>query len=186
MARFEEMQMTIAESVKNYLDIYNMQVFIEQFTLDRESKFQVTLPNMQPPYPVSATISFVYDAFQTGITLYDESIEDNSPEVDTSIDLEFSLKLPIMRDFEDIDVLIDEIAEEFPDTEPILIIREIIGREEEIIKEYEVHYSYIIDMSDALNNELFDETFEELRDIMELIYRKTKDYIDYSWYGGDE
>ncbi len=35
MARFEEVQMAIAESAKNYLDIYNMQVLIEQFTLDR-------------------------------------------------------------------------------------------------------------------------------------------------------
>jgi hypothetical protein len=186
MARFEEMQMTIAESVKNYLDIYNMQVFIEQFTLDRESKFSVTLPNMQPPYPISATISFIYDAFQTGITLYDEPIEESSPDVDTSIDLEFTLRLPIMKDFEDISVLIDEIAEEFPDTEPILIIREVISKEEEIVKEYEIHYSYLIDLADALNSELFDETFAELRDILELIYRRTKDYIDYSWYGEEE
>lgn len=186
MARFEEMQMTIAETVKDYLDIYNMQVFIEQFTLDRESKFQVTLPNMQPPYPVSANISFVYDAFQTGITLYDESIEESSPDFDTSIDLEISLKLPIMRDFEDIDALMGEISENFPDIEPILIIREVIGGEEESFKEYEIHYNYIIDLSDALNSELFDETFEELRDVMELVYRRTKNYIDYSWYGEEE
>jgi hypothetical protein len=186
MARFEEMQMTIAESVKNYLDIANMQVFIEQFTLDRESKFLVTLPNMQPPYPVSATISFVYDAFQTGITLYEEPFEESSSDVDTSIDLEFSLKLPIMKNFENIGSLMEEIVEDFPDTEPILIVREIIGGAEETFKEYEIHYSYIIDISDALNNDLFDETFEELRDIMELIYRRTKNYIDYTWYGGEE
>jgi hypothetical protein len=182
MARFEEMQMTIAESVKNYLDIANMQVFIEQFTLDRESKFLVTLPNMQPPYPVSATISFVYDAFQTGITLYDEPLEENSSDVDTSIDLEFSLKLPIMKNFKNIGTLMEEISEDFPDTEPLLIVREIIGGGDEVFKEYEIHYSYIIDLSDALNSDLFDETFEELRDIMELIYRRTKDYIDYTWY----
>jgi len=41
MTRFEEVQMKIAESAKNYLEIFNMQVFIEQFTLDRESRFSL-------------------------------------------------------------------------------------------------------------------------------------------------
>ncbi|MEW6740076.1 MAG: hypothetical protein ACOYU2_04725 [Nitrospirota bacterium] len=185
MARFEEVQMTIAESAKNYLDIYNMQVLIEQFTLDREGRFSLTLPNMEQPFPVSATVSFVYDAFQTGMTLYEESTTDEDSDVDTSVELEFTVKLPIMKDYPDIEALIEEVSEEYPDTEPILTIREIIGSDEPF-KEYEIHYSYDIEPEDATDSELFDEIFQELKEIMELIYERTENYIDQSWYSGEE
>ncbi|MCL5063077.1 MAG: hypothetical protein M1443_07715 [Nitrospirae bacterium] len=186
MARFEEVQMTIAESAKNYLDIYNMQVLIEQFTLDREGRFSLTLPNMEQPFPVSATLSFIYDAFQTGMTLYeDNTLDENNADVDTSIELEFTVKFPIMKDYPDIESLVEEISEEYPDTEPILTIREIIGGDEPF-KEYEMHYSYDIEAEDATDSELFDEIFEELKGIMELIYARTENYIDQSWYRGDE
>ncbi len=185
MARFEEVQMTIAESAKNHLDIYNMQVLIEQFTLDREGRFSLTLPNMEQPFPVSATVSFVYDAFQTGMTLYEEITTDEDSDVDTSVELEFTIKLPIMKGYPDIEALIDEINEEYPDTEPILMIREIIGSDEPF-KEYEIHYSYDIEPEDATDNELFDEIFQELKEIMELIYERTENYIDQSWYSGEE
>lgn len=185
MARFEEVQMTIAESAKNYLDIYNMQVLIEQFTLDRESRFSLTLPNIEYPFPVSATVSFVYDAFQTGMTLYEENITDEDSDVDTSIELEFTVRLPIMKDYPDIEALIEEIRMEYPDTEPLLTIREIIGSDESF-KEYEIHYSYDIEPEDATDSELFDEIFQELKDIMELIYERTENYIDQSWYNGEE
>lgn len=186
MARFEEVQMTIAESAKNYLEIYNMQVFIEQFTLDREGRFSLTLPNMEQPFPVSATVSFIYDAFQTGMTLYEDNIQDeSSPDVDTSIELEFTVKCPIMKGYPDIEALVEEISEEYPDTEPILTIREIIDGDEPF-KEYEIHYSYDISPEDATDSELFDEIFEELKEIMELIYERTESYIDQSWYRGEE
>lgn len=186
MARFEEIQMTIAESAKKHLDIYNMQVFIEQFTLDRESKFSLTLSDMEQPYPVSASVSFVYDAFQTGMTLHeDTALEESDTDIDTSIELEIAIKLPIMQDHPDIESLFDEVTEEFPDTEPILIAREVTGGEEHF-KEYEMHYSYILEPSDAFDADFFDEIFEELKEIMELIYKRTENYIDHSWYGGEE
>lgn len=185
MARFEELQMAIAESAKNYLDIFNMQVLIEQFTLDREGKFSLTLPDMEQPFPISATVSFMYDAFQTGMTLYEDNTVGENNDVDTSVELEFTVKLPIMKDYPDIELLLEEINEEYPDAEPILTIREIIGSEEPF-KEYEIHYSYDIDPEDAKDSELFDEIFQELKDMMELIYERTENYIDYSWYGGEE
>lgn len=186
MARFEEIQMTIAESAKKHLDIYNMQVFIEQFTLDRESKFSLTLSDMEPPYPVSATVSFVYDAFQTGMTIYeDTSLEESSTDVDTSIELEIAIKLPIMQNYPDIESLLNEVTEEFPDIEPILITREVTGGEE-YFKEHEMHYSYIVEPSDAIDTNFFNEIFEELKEIMVLIYERTENYIDHSWYGEEE
>lgn len=183
MARFEEIQMTLAESAKKYLEIYNMQVFIEQFTLDRENKFSLTLPKMGQPFPISATVSFFYDAFQTGVTLYEEDISDGDDnDVDTSIELEFTVRLPIMEGYPDIEALLDEIEEEYPDAEPYLSIRETYGGEKPF-KEHEIIYNYDIGAEDVIDKELFDEIFEELRGILELVYRRTKDYTDLSWYG---
>lgn len=178
--------MKIAESAKNHLEIFNMQVFIEQFTLDRESRFSLTLTGMEPPFPVTAVVSFTYDAFQTGMTLYEEDEEDESnSDVDSSIELDFSLKLPVMKGYPAIEALLQEIEEEYPDTEPVLASNEIFPSEENS-KEYEISYLYTIDTEEAMDTDLFDQIFEELKEIMELIYRRTKDYIDTSWYREEE
>ncbi|NTU41574.1 MAG: hypothetical protein HGA78_00670 [Nitrospirales bacterium] len=183
MARFEEVQMRIAESAKSHLDIYNMEVFIEQFTLDRESKLYLTLNGMEPPLPVSAVVSFTYDAFQTGMTLLDHEEEDAEESVDTSIELSITINLPLLETYPDIEDLVEEISEEFPDVEPVLISREEYPREENA-KEYEITYSYDIDPEDMLDTDLFDEIFEELKGIMELVYKRTKDYNN--WHGMEE
>jgi hypothetical protein len=119
------------------------------------------------------------------MTLYEESTTDENSDVDTFIELEFTIRLPFMDDYPDIEALIDEISEEYPDTDPILTIKEIIG-DDEPFKDYEIYYSYDIDAEDATDSELYDEIFEELKDIMELIYERTEKYIDLSWYRGDE
>ncbi|MCC6347083.1 MAG: hypothetical protein IT388_07855 [Nitrospirales bacterium] len=185
MTRFEEVQMKIAESAKNHLEIFNMQVFIEQFTLDRESRFSLTLPTLDPPFPLSATVSFTYDAFQTGMTLYEENPEEANSDVDTSVELEFSLKLPIMQGYPTVEALLQEIDEEYPDTEPMLTVKEMFPSEDNI-KEYEISYLYSIDVDEAMESDLFDQIFEELKEVLELVYRRTKDYIDHSWYRGEE
>ncbi|MDI6800505.1 MAG: hypothetical protein QMD01_00400 [Thermodesulfovibrionales bacterium] len=185
MARFEELQMKIAESAKNYLEIYNMQVLIEQFTLDRESKFFISLPNIEPPFPLSAIVSFIYDAFQTGMTLYEDSATEDAADIDTSIELEFLIKLPVMEGYPDIEALLEEISEMFPDTEPILITKEIFPGDE-LIKEYEISYAYNIEPEDIVDNELLNEMFEELRGILGLIYKRTVNYIDTAWYKEEE
>ena len=182
MPRFEEVQMRLAESAKNYLELYNMQVFIEQFTLDRESKFSLTLPGIEAPFPVSATVGFTYDAFQTGMTLYEDStLKEPSTDVDTSIELEFTIRLPIMKGSPDIDKLIEEIDTEFPDTEPVLAVKEIFSGEEPF-KEYELSYNYSLEDEDIMDNELIYEVFEELKGILDLVYKRTIDFIDQSWY----
>lgn len=185
MTRFEEVQMKIAESAKNHLEIFNMQVFIEQFTLDRECRFSLTMPGMEPPFPVVAVVSFTYDAFQTGMTLYDDDEEENGSDVDTSVELDFSLKLPVMRGYPSVEALLQEIEEEYPDTEPVLTMREIFPSDDNT-REYEISYLYTIDTDEAMEGNLFDQMFEELKEMMELIYRRTKDYIDTSWYRGEE
>jgi hypothetical protein len=185
MPRFEEVQMRLAESAKNCLELYNMQVFIEQFTLDRESKFSLTLPGIEPPFPISATVSFTYDAFQTGVALYEDSSKDDSPDVDTSIELEFLVRLPMMQGHPDIGRLVNEVEVEFPETEPVLTVRETYSGEEPF-KEYELSYSYSLEAEDVVDSELTDEIFEELKGILELIYKRTSDYIDMSWYRGED
>lgn len=186
MARFEEVQMKIAEAAKKHLDIFNMQVFIEQFSLDRECKFFLALPNQEPPLPLSATASLTYDAFQTGMTLYEEDEQDDvSTDVDTSIELEFIIMLPIMEGSPDMEAILSEIEEEYPDVEPVLTVKEIFHSDEPS-KEYEMAYYYEVDSTELLDSELYEELFSELRGIMDLIYGNTKDYIDHSWYRGEE
>jgi len=187
MTRFEEVQMRIAESARNFVDIYNMQVFIEQFTLDRESRFFVTLPEMEQPYPITAVISFAYDTFQTSLSMSkQEEEEEDEPQVeDASVTIDFMIKLPMMTGYPDIDKLFAEIEREYPDTEPALVVRETIGGED-VSKEYEINYAYDVSDEDLTDMALYEELFEELRDIMELIFNRTKFYIDNSWYEGED
>ncbi|MEW6118173.1 MAG: hypothetical protein AB1553_14940 [Nitrospirota bacterium] len=185
MIRFEEVQMKIAEAAKNHLEIINMQVFMEQFTLDRESRFSLTLPHMEPPYPLSATISFIYDAFQTGITLYEDESEEAALDIDTSLELDFIIKLPHMERHPALEELLEEIEEEFPDTQPMLLTREVFPSDGPS-KEYEISYSYTISAEDVEEGDLFSEIFEELKGILELVDERTKDYIDHSWYRSEE
>ncbi|MCL0034126.1 DNA polymerase V family protein [Thermodesulfovibrionales bacterium] len=200
MMRFEEVQMKIAESAKNYLEICNMQVFIEQFRLERESRFSLTLPDMKPPFPISATVSFTYDVFQTGMTMIDREREDsdendledsdendsedsdeNDSDVDASVELDFSIRLPVMEDCPDIEAILEEISEEYPDTEPILISKEIFPAKGGPSKDYKISYTYDISLEDVIGGDIFDEVFEELKGILELIHKRTKNYIDSSW-----
>ncbi len=191
MARFEELQMKIVESAKNHLEIYNMQVFVEQFNLDREAKIFLTMPYMEQPFPVSATVSFIYDAFQTGLSIYEEGADEeeldvgaSAEDVDSSIELEFIVNLPIMNNYPNIKTLLEEINEQYPDTESILMVKEIFPNDEfdEPTKEYEISYTYDIELEDVADSELLDEIFEDLKGIMELIHKRTKGYLDLSWH----
>lgn len=183
MVRFEEVQMMIAESAKDFLDIVNMQVFIEQFSLDREGKIFLVLPGMEPPFHVSATVSFMYDALQTGMALYEDEYKD-SPEMSESVELDFAIKLPIMEGYPEVEELLEEISEEYPDTEPILSVKEIFPSIMPT-KEYEILYSYDIDTEKGIDRDLLDEIFSELRGILDLVHRRTKNYINTSWYRRD-
>ncbi|HSW62448.1 MAG TPA: hypothetical protein VLH56_03905 [Dissulfurispiraceae bacterium] len=185
MTRFEEVQMRIAESARNFLDIYNMQVFIEQFTLDRESRFFVTLPQMEQPYTISAVVSFLYDTFQTSMSIYKQEDDDELPYEESSLTLEFLIKLPMMTGYPDIDKIFAEIEQEFPDTEPSLLVRETISGSE-TTKEYEIAYAYDIADEDMSDVALYEEIFEELREMLELVHNRTKFHIDSSWYNEED
>lgn len=49
MIRFEELQMRIMDAAKNYLDVYEMSTLIEQYSLNKESRLSMTLPEIKPP-----------------------------------------------------------------------------------------------------------------------------------------
>jgi hypothetical protein len=184
MTRFEEVQMRIAESARNFVDIFNMQVYIEQFSLDRESRFFVTLPDMEQPYPLTAIISFTYDTFQTSLSMSKQ--EDDEPQLEeASVTIDFVIKLPAMSGYPDIEKLFSEIEREYPDTDASLIIHETISRDK-TSREYEISYAYDVADEDLTDIALYEELFEELRDIMELIFNRIKFYIDNSWYEEDD
>ena len=186
MTRFEEVQMKVAESAKNFLEVYNIQVFIEQFSLTRESRFSLTLPEMQEPYPVSSTVSFTYDVFQTGMSMYDDiKLEEEGVLADNTLELDIVVRLPIMEGYPDIEGLLREIEKRYPDSEPVLVVKELFGADAPS-KEYEISYGYDIEVGDSLQVEVLDGVFEELKGVMELIYEKTKYNIDQSWYRSDD
>ncbi|MDX9715652.1 MAG: hypothetical protein RBT37_09555 [Dissulfurispiraceae bacterium] len=191
MVRFEELQMAIAESARKHLQILSMQVFIEQFSLERESRMTVAMPEMDTlPYSLTGIVSFTYDVIQSGATIYkdpfeekdDDDEDDDDDEVsDNFIEINLTVKLPILYGDPDLESLTKELQEEFPDIEPFLLKKHITGPEEDIT-EYELSYFYEIETDDVDDTEIFDEIFSELREIMSMTHEKTKRYIDRSWY----
>ena len=186
MTRFEEVQMKIAESAKSFLEVYNIQVFIEQFSLTRESRFSLTLPGMEEPYPVSAVVSLTYDVFQTSMSMYDDlKPEEDNISSENTLELDVIVRLPIMEGYPDIEGLLREIERQYPETEPVLLVKEFFGAGEPS-KEYELSYAYDLESEDITDSEMLDGVFEELRGIMDLIYEKTKYNIDQSWYSEED
>ena len=186
MTRFEEVQMKIAESSKSYLEVFNIQVFIEQFSLARESRFSLTLPEMEEPYPVSASVSFIYDVFQTGMSMCDEmKQEEEAALTDNTLELDILVRLPMMEGYPDIEGLLREIEKLYPESEPVLIIKELFGAGDPS-KEYEISYGYDVEVGIALQTDVLDGIFEELRNILELVYERTRYHIDQSWYKGED
>lgn len=186
MTRFEEVQMKIAESSKNFLEVYNIQVFIEQFSLTRESRFSLTLPGMEDPYPVSATVSFTYDVFQTGMSMYNDiKQEEENAIADNTLELDILVRLPMMEGYPDIEGLLREIEKQYPESEPVLVVKEVYGAGQPS-KEYELSYGYDIEADEIPEEDVLDGIFEELRGVMELIYEKTKYNIDHSWYRSED
>jgi predicted RNA-binding Zn-ribbon protein involved in translation (DUF1610 family) len=58
--------------------------------------------------------------------------------------------------------LIEEIDTEFPDTEPVLTVKEIFSGDEPF-KEYELSYNYSLEDEDIMDNELIDEVLKSSR-----------------------
>ena len=156
MTRFEEVQMKIAESAKSFLEVYNIQVFIEQFSLTRESRFSLTLPGMEEPYPVSAVVSLTYDVFQTSMSMYDDlKPEEDNISSENTLELDVIVRLPIMEGYPDIEGLLREIERQYPETEPVLLVKEFFGAGEPS-KEYELSYAYDLESEDITDSEMLD------------------------------
>jgi hypothetical protein len=95
---------------------------------------------MEDPYPVSATVSFTYDVFQTGMSMYDDmKPEDDSVIAENTLELDILVRLPMMEGYPDIEGLLREIEVQYPESEPVLVVKEFYGAGQPT-KEYELSY----------------------------------------------
>ncbi|MCS7202965.1 MAG: hypothetical protein NZ809_00750 [Thermodesulfovibrio sp.] len=182
MIRFEELQMRIIEAAKNYLDVYEMATFIEQYTLNKESRLYMTLPELKPPYPITAAVSFSYNIQHTTVSLledYEEDLEDN-------IEVTVSIDLPFVGEYNEIKHVYEEIIDKFSDLDIVLVRKEIYKRNMVPDEEYELVYSYLVEPEDLQNPSFYEEVFFDLNSLLRLIYEKTKYFIDISWYRQDD
>ncbi|WP_353683683.1 hypothetical protein V4D30_07310 [Thermodesulfovibrio sp. 3907-1M] len=186
MIRFEELQMRIMDAAKNYLDVYDMSTYIEQYSLNKESKLLMTLPEIKPPYPISATVSFSYDAHQTSSSfLYDEE-DQNSDEFENMVEIEFVINLPFIEGYNHISELFEEIVNEYPELDMVLVKKEFIGKDLMEGEEYEIAYSYPASQEELKDLQFYEEIFFELSNILRTIYERTRFYIDMSWYSAED
>lgn len=184
MIRFEELQMRIADSAKNYLEVYDMATFIEQYSLNKECKISMTLPDLRTPYPLNATVSFSYDAQQTSLSLiFDEESEE---DFDEAVEVDVVINLPFLEKYNNVTEIFEEIVRDYPDLDPVLIKKEIIKRDVINGEEYEIVYSYVVGVEELSDSTFYDDMFFELSSILRSIYERTKFYIDMSWYREQE
>ncbi|HHW20319.1 MAG TPA: hypothetical protein PKZ17_01220 [Thermodesulfovibrio thiophilus] len=188
MIRFEELQMKIMDAAKNYLDVFDMATLIEQYSLNKESKLSMTLPEIKPPYPISATVSFSYNAHQTSfsILLDEDDVEDEEENFDNMVEVEVVINLPFIEEYNQLGELFEEIVNEYPDLDPILIKKEFFRKDLVQGEEYEIVYSYMVGGEELKDLQFYEEMFFELSNILQKIYDRMKFYIDISWYRADE
>ncbi len=188
MIRFEELQMRIMDAAKNYLDVYEMSTLIEQYSLNKESKLLMTLPEIKPPYPINAAISFSYNAHQTSFSmLFDEDeVEEESENFENMVEIDVVISLPFLEEYSHVRDLFEEIVNEYPDLDPVLIRKEFFRKDLIEGQEYEIVYSYMVGGEELKDLQFYEEIFFELSNILRTIYEKTKFYIDMSWYRTEE
>lgn len=185
MIRFEELQMRMMEAAKNYLELYEMATLIEQYTLNKESRLSMTLSELKPPYPISATVSFSYDAQQTSYSLFSEFDEDEEIFED-AIELDVTINLPFLEGYNNINELFEEIANQYPELDPVLVKKEFFRKDLLNGEEYEIVYSYIVGNEELNDNSFYEEFFFDLSNILKTIYNKNKFFIETSWYREQE
>lgn len=190
MIRFEELQMRIMDAAKNYLDVYNMETLIEQYSLNKESKLAMTLPEIKPPYPISATVSFSYNAHQTSFSiLFDEEEEEDSEDsfnFEDMVQLDVVINLPFLEGYNHAGELFEELINEYPELDMVLIKKEFLGKDLIQGEEYEIAYSYTVGGEELKDPQFYEEMFFELSNVLRTIYERTKFYIDMSWYKPEE
>lgn len=188
MIRFEELQMRIMDAAKNYLDVYDMSTFIEQYSLNKESKLSMTLPEIKPPYPISAMVSFSYNAHQTSFSiLFDEDEdEEESDTFENMVEIDVVISLPFLEGYNHVRELFEEIVNEYPDLDLVLVKKEFMGKDLIQGEEYEISYSYPVAGEELKDPQFYEEMFFELSNILRTIYERTKFYIDMSWYTAED
>lgn len=185
MLRFEELQMRIMDAAKNYLEVFDMSTMIEQYSLKKETKLSMTLPEIKSPYPISATVSFSYDAHQTSFSiLYDE--EEESEDLENMVEVDVVINLPFLERFEDFRYIYEEIVNEYPELDLVLVKKEFIRKDLFQAEEYEIVYSYMVSGEELKDLQFYEEMFFDICSILRLIYERAKFYIDMSWYTGQE
>ncbi len=185
MTRFEELQMKLTESAKKYLDFQNLEVFIEQFTLEKESRLFFTFTGRDYAHLYRSNAIFNYDVSQTEMSLYEEELFETDPDYHTTTDLIFNIDFPSLTGYPDIEGLVSDLKEEYPDIEPILIIKKTFSPLK-TMQEYELSYTYELDIEGELDIEFIEEIFREHREILNFIYDRTVDYLNLKWYGEDD
>lgn len=185
--RFEELQMRLMDAAKNYLDVYEMSTLVEQYSLNKESRLSMTLPELKPPYPLSATITFSYDAEQTSfsLTFDDEEVDDEEDFTDI-VEIDVTIHLPFLEGYNNVSELFEEIVNDNPELDPVLIKKEFFRKDMINGEEYEIIYSYIIGGEELKDPEFYEELFFDLSNILRGIYEKTRFFIEMSWYREQE
>ncbi len=185
MIRFEELQMKIMDASKNYLEVFDMSTLIEQYTLNKESRLSMTLPDLRAPYPFLATVTFSYDAQQTSYSLIDED-EEGSESLSEMVEIDINISLPFLEGYNNISELFEEISNTYPDIDAVLVKKEFFRKDGINGEEYEILYSYILDNEEIKDEQTYEDIFFELSNILRTIYEKTKFYIEMSWYTENE
>ncbi len=185
--RFEELQMRLMDAAKNYLDVYEMSTLVEQYSLNKESRLSMTLPELKPPYPLSATITFSYDAEQTSFSLtFDDEEVDEEEDFTDIVEIDVTIHLPFLEGYNNVSDLFEEIVNDNPDLDPVLIKKEFFRKDMMNGEEYEIIYSYIIGGEELKDPEFYEELFFDLSNILRGIYEKTRFFIEMSWYREQE
>jgi len=185
--RFEELQMRLMDAAKNYFDVYEMSTLVEQYSLNKESRLSMTLPELKPPYPLSATITFSYDAQQTSFSLtFDDEEGDDEEDFTDIVEIDVTIHLPFLEGYNNVSELYEEIVNDNPEIDPVLIKKEFFRKDMMNGEEYEIIYSYIIGGEELKDPEFYEELFFDLSNILRGIYEKTRFFIEMSWYREQE
>jgi len=185
--RFEELQMRLMDAAKNYFDVYEMSTLVEQYSLNKESRLSMTLPELKPPYPLSATITFSYDAQQTSFSLtFDDEEGDDEEDFTDIVEIDVTIHLPFLEGYNNVSELYEEIVNDNPELDPVLIKKEFFRKDMMNGEEYEIIYSYIIGGEILKDPEFYEELFFDLSNILRGIYEKTRFFIEMSWYREQE
>ena len=185
--RFEELQMRLMDAAKNYFDVYEMSTLVEQYSLNKESRLSMTLPELKPPYPLSATITFSYDAQQTSFSLtFDDEEGDDEEDFTDIVEIDVKIHLPFLEGYNNVSELYEEIVNDNPELDPVLIKKEFFRKDIMNGEEYEIIYSYIIGGEELKDPEFYEELFFDLSNILRGIYEKTRFFIEMSWYREQE